>query len=142
MADPSLGRRRKVLLTVNRPFSFCLFFWPFIFCIFILIGLLYNSHRSCEHMTASIISGTTPERTISNGIPALDPPIVPLTYHGSTDNEKPHSLYRDVESTSLPGQEASYPEGGKGWLVVFGSFCGMTAALGLMNSIGLFDCPR
>ena len=89
-------------------------------------------------MTASPIPGTTPERTTSNGVPALDPPIVPLSYHGSADNEKPHSLYRDVESTNLPDQDFSYPEGGKGWLVVFGSFCGMLAALGLMNSIGSF----
>jgi len=76
-----------------------------------------------------MISGITPERTLSDA-----PPIVPLTYHGSADNEKPHSLYRDIESTD---QEVLYPEGGKGWLVVFGSFCGMTASLGLMNSIGL-----
>jgi hypothetical protein len=88
-------------------------------------------------MTASSSLGTTPE-TISHGI---DPPIVPLTYHGSTDNEKPHSLYRDLESRSLPDQDVPYPEGGKGWLVVFGSFCGMLAALGLMNSIGLFYHP-
>jgi hypothetical protein len=87
-------------------------------------------------MTTSKIPGSTPERTISNGTPALDS-IVPLTYHGSTDNEKPHSLYRDIESSSLTDQDVSYPEGGKGWLVVFGSFCGMLAALGLMNSIGM-----
>lgn len=87
-------------------------------------------------MTASSLHGTTPERTISNGISDTDPPIVPLNYHGSIDNEKPHSVYRDIESRSLPDQDVSYPEGGKGWLVVFGSFCGMLAALGLMNSIG------
>ncbi|KAH0357055.1 putative MFS monocarboxylate transporter, partial [Aureobasidium melanogenum] len=90
-------------------------------------------------MTASSPHGTKPERTISNGISDTDPPIVPLTYHGSTDNEKPHSLYRDIESKSLSDQDVSYPEGGKGWLVVFGSFCGMLAALGLMNSIGIYQ---
>lgn len=118
------------------------FSWPFLFCICIQIGLLHNSRGSRELMTTSTFPGTTPERTIPNGIPAPDPPIVPLTYHGSTDNEKPRSLYRDVESTSLPDQEVFYPEGGKGWLVVLGSFCGMTAALGLMNSIGLFNCSH
>ncbi|KAH0261437.1 putative MFS monocarboxylate transporter, partial [Aureobasidium melanogenum] len=90
-------------------------------------------------MTASSPHGTKPERTISNGISDTDPPIVPLTYHGSTDNEKPHSLYGDIESKSLSDQDVSYPEGGKGWLVVFGSFCGMLAALGLMNSIGIYQ---
>ncbi|KAK5141558.1 hypothetical protein LTR04_002552, partial [Oleoguttula sp. CCFEE 6159] len=33
-----------------------------------------------------------------------------------------------------------YPEGGlQGWLVVLGSFCGMLAAFGLMNSVGTFQ---
>lgn len=32
-----------------------------------------------------------------------------------------------------------YPEGGlRAWLVVFGSFCGMTAGFGYMNTIGIF----
>lgn len=87
-------------------------------------------------MTASSLHGMMAERTTSNCIPDTDPPIVPLTYHGSIDNEKPHSVYQDIESRSRPDQDVSYPEGGKGWLVVFGSFCGMLAALGLMNSIG------
>jgi hypothetical protein len=35
--------------------------------------------------------------------------------------------------------EISYPEGGlRAWLVVFGSFCGMTAGFGYMNTIGIF----
>lgn len=89
-----------------------------------------------SQMTTLTTHGTTPERTTSNDISSLSPPVVPLTYHGSSDNEKPHSLYRDIESRSLADENVSYPEGGKGWLVVFGSFCGMLAALGLMNSIG------
>jgi hypothetical protein len=40
------------------------------------------------------------------------------------------------------GQEkdgVEYPEGGlRAWLVVFGSFCGMTAGFGYMNTIGIF----
>lgn len=120
---------------------FCLFltiFCTVAICIVFSLELFQDIRGLCNLMTASVTLGSTSERTISNGI-ALDPPIVPLTYHGSADNEKPHSLYRDVESTSLSGQDISYPEGGKGWLVVFGSFCGMLAALGLMNSIGSFD---
>lgn len=36
--------------------------------------------------------------------------------------------------------EVSYPEGGlQAWLVVFGSFSGMTASFGLMNTIGTFQ---
>jgi len=34
----------------------------------------------------------------------------------------------------------AYPEGGlRAWLVVFGSFCGMVACFGFMNSIGTFE---
>lgn len=87
-------------------------------------------------MTTLPTHGSTPERTISKDI-SSNPPAVPLTYHGSADNEKPHSLYQDIESRNVPDQDVIYPEGGKkAWLVVFGSFCGMLAALGMMNSIG------
>lgn len=38
------------------------------------------------------------------------------------------------------GDEIRYPEGGlQAWLVVFGGFCGMTAAFGYMNTIGVFQ---
>lgn len=86
-------------------------------------------------MTHHSPHGTAPERTISN-ISSLNPPAVASTYHGSIDNEKPQSLCQDVDPTSESHPDVFYPEGGKGWLVVFGSFCGMLAALGLMNSIG------
>ncbi|KAK9776323.1 putative Major facilitator superfamily (MFS) profile domain-containing protein [Seiridium cardinale] len=37
-------------------------------------------------------------------------------------------------------QDETYPEGGlEAWLVVFGSFCGLVASLGLMNSIAIFQ---
>ena len=36
-------------------------------------------------------------------------------------------------------EDIEYPEGGlRAWLVVFGSFCGMTAGFGYMNTIGIF----
>ena len=39
-----------------------------------------------------------------------------------------------------PASEHSYPEGGiQAWLVVFGSFTGMTAGFGLMNTVGTFQ---
>jgi hypothetical protein len=38
------------------------------------------------------------------------------------------------------GDEEPYPEGGlRAWLVVFGSFCGMLASFGFMNTIGVFQ---
>jgi hypothetical protein len=81
-------------------------------------------------MTTSTTHGPTPEHTISRISSSLNSPAAALTYHGSADNEKPQSLYQDID------QDVFYPEGGKGWLVVLGSFSGMLAALGLMNSIG------
>lgn len=47
----------------------------------------------------------------------------------------------DVESSpiTLLGDE-TYPEGGlEAWLVVFGAWCGLLGALGLMNSLGTFQ---
>ena len=42
--------------------------------------------------------------------------------------------------TSVDGRGNTYPEGGlRAWLVVYGSFSGMTASFGLMNSVGTFQ---
>ena len=47
---------------------------------------------------------------------------------------KPHGLATD------PQAEVSFPEGGcRAWLVVVGSFSGMLASFGLMNTIGTFQ---
>jgi MFS family permease len=41
--------------------------------------------------------------------------------------------------TSLVNDEVTYPEGGLGaWSVVFGSFMGLVAGLGMMNSVGVY----
>jgi hypothetical protein len=38
------------------------------------------------------------------------------------------------------GDDTPYPEGGlRAWLVVLGSFCGMLASFGFMNTIGVFQ---
>lgn len=40
---------------------------------------------------------------------------------------------------TLKDDDIFYPEGGlRAWLVVFGSFCGMVAGFGYMNTIGIF----
>lgn len=54
------------------------------------------------------------------------------------------SLHADalpsVHQPLPPQHEVSYPEGGlRAWLVVLGSFSGMAASFGLMNSIGTFQ---
>jgi hypothetical protein len=41
----------------------------------------------------------------------------------------------DITTSPVLIFDVSYPEGGfQAWLVVFGSFCGITAAFGFMNS--------
>ncbi|OCK84822.1 MFS monocarboxylate transporter-like protein [Lepidopterella palustris CBS 459.81] len=46
----------------------------------------------------------------------------------------------DTESNSFARDEAPYPEGGwEGWLVVLGSFSGMTASFGMLNTVGVFQ---
>lgn len=43
-------------------------------------------------------------------------------------------------SLGIASVDEAYPEGGwQAWLVVFGSFCGLFASLGLMNSIAIFQ---
>jgi len=50
------------------------------------------------------------------------------------------SLHCTPTFSSLPQDEHKYPEGGlRAWLVVFGSWCAMLAALGTMNTLGAFQ---
>ena len=45
-----------------------------------------------------------------------------------------------VSPVSTTKDESTYPEGGlRAWLVVFGSFCGMFAGFGYMNTIGIYQ---
>jgi len=67
--------------------------------------------------------------------------------HGHPKDEE-SAFAHDNDNNFVPvapaGQEPDkedieYPEGGlRAWLVVFGSFCGMTAGFGYMNTIGIF----
>ncbi|KAI0400059.1 major facilitator superfamily domain-containing protein [Xylaria palmicola] len=58
------------------------------------------------------------------------------------DSQLPENDSGDEESgraVTLLGDE-TYPEGGReAWLVVFGSWCGLVAALGLLNTLGTFQ---
>lgn len=52
----------------------------------------------------------------------------------------PSSASSDASSELSASDEDVYPEGGtKAWLVVLGSFSGMLASFGMMNSIGTFQ---
>ena len=68
--------------------------------------------------------------------------------HGHPKDEESAFAHDKNDNNFLPvapaGQasdkeDVEYPEGGlRAWLVVFGSFCGMTAGFGYMNTIGIF----
>jgi len=56
--------------------------------------------------------------------------------HDSGNND---GNFVPVAPTGQEKDDVEYPEGGlRAWLVVFGSFCGMTAGFGYMNTIGIF----
>ena len=61
----------------------------------------------------------------------------------SRDNGNPScqaNAFPAIQQSLPHSNEESYPEGGvRAWLVVFGSFSGMTASFGLMNTIGTFQ---
>ncbi|KAK5678672.1 hypothetical protein LTS10_009116 [Elasticomyces elasticus] len=79
---------------------------------------------------------------------SLNPTTSPQTCQASpsqdSDCQVIDSTGEDVESgaTSPVNEkvEAAYPEGGlQAWLVVFGSFSGMVAGFGYMNTIGIYQ---
>ncbi|KAL0264519.1 hypothetical protein SLS55_000469 [Diplodia seriata] len=52
----------------------------------------------------------------------------------------PRSSSDGSSTVSRPSDEVVYPEGGtEAWLVVLGSFSGMVASFGMMNSVGIFQ---
>jgi len=69
----------------------------------------------------------------------LQPNLSPQMFVVPTDTPAVENETGDEESgraVTLLGEEA-YPEGGlEAWLVVLGSWCGLVAALGILNSIG------
>lgn len=90
----------------------------------------------------------------SNNVSSLNPPAAPLTAvashpawdekaGGQEANYYPARDEEDGRTTSTshtsPNEDVYYPEGGAGWWVVLGSFCGMISTLGTMNSIGVFQ---
>lgn len=87
---------------------------------------------------------TSFETTITGAIEKQWPPLqlpssVSLDGKVEEDRENAATSPSSVESPPLTKAEAIYPEGGlKAWLVVAGSFSGMTACFGYMNSLGLY----
>lgn len=87
-----------------------------------------GAHKHPIHRTASgIQAGPAPV------------PYPPIEY---TPSNRSSSKSKGKEKVPEQDDEASspYPEGGlKAWSVVFGSFSGMTASFGVLNSVGTFQ---
>lgn len=84
---------------------------------------------------------------ITSNVSSINPPAIPPARVASHDihSEKARSIdhprhSQDLESIASNEGDDSYPEGGlQAWSVVFGSFCAMLAALGTMNTIGVYQ---
>lgn len=59
---------------------------------------------------------------------------------GDNIHPSPTKSSSNSSSSNIDPHEEFYPEGGtRAWLVVLGSFSGMVAALGIMNTIGVYE---
>ena len=83
----------------------------------------------------SPISNPTPITNLTNADMGSQPKE--LSSPASSTLPATDSSTTDIESNTPSVQ---YPEGGlEAWSVVFGSFCGMLAAFGLMNAVGVYQ---
>ena len=58
----------------------------------------------------------------------------------SPNVDKPSPSLPTVVDSAAVDTEVTYPEGGRdAWLVVLGAWCGLTASLGIYNTIGVFE---
>ena len=102
------------------------------------------SKRAVDASTTSHHGGTLGpdsqfESTCFNTNPRLDQTVVQNADAASAEGFN-HICTKETKSQSaMHGAENDdkfYPEGGlRAWLVVFGSFCGMTASFGIMNTV-------
>lgn len=68
------------------------------------------------------------------------PTDLPVLSESVSHREEPSSSEKNGDTLPSTSTEQFYPEGGReAWSVVFGSFCGMVAAFGIMNTIGTFQ---
>lgn len=110
-------------------------------------GLIRNNSTSLSlHPAVSSPQAAASVLETEKSCPQLQPrSSAALAGHGHPKDEESAFAHDNAFVPVAPaGQEpekddVEYPEGGlRAWLVVFGSFCGMTAGFGYMNTIGIF----
>lgn len=106
-------------------------------------GVDAAEHSSAESTTeAAVAHGRSNELS---QIPSEQPNSVPETDRPAFNvSNRPPPIPTDgptpSEKTQPQDQADNYPEGGlRAWLVVLGSFSGMTASFGILNSAGTFQ---
>ncbi|KAI2622070.1 major facilitator superfamily domain-containing protein [Xylaria nigripes] len=102
-----------------------------------------QERASSLHNDASNAAGIVQEKPLSeNQNGGLSTNSNSPMFGAQDDSSSPENEKSDAESgraATLLGDE-TYPEGGlEAWLVVFGSWCGLVAALGVLNTIGTFQ---
>jgi len=112
-------------------------------------GLLNRTHSittSLHPTTSPAVAATSHEHDLEKNTipscgahqtPSSSPSVEGVNHEGNEKVEHENFLPLPVTPEHDKEDEAFYPEGGlAAWLVVFGSFCGMLAAFGIMNTIG------
>jgi hypothetical protein len=102
------------------------------------VEVMQSSHHDPSSASSNVQDKCISEKHGVDFHKNLDPQSFAVQDDGpSSENEK-----ADAESgraVTLLGDE-TYPEGGlEAWLVVLGSWCGLVAALGILNTIGAFQ---
>lgn len=88
----------------------------------------------------SAIDSAATESPVSLVVIRQYPTDLPVLSESVSHREEPLSSEKHGEISAPTPEEQFYPEGGReAWSVVFGSFCGMVAAFGTMNTIGTFQ---
>lgn len=68
------------------------------------------------------------------------PMDLPVLSEAVPHRAEPSSTEKHETDGETSSTKRSYPEGGReAWLVVFGSFCAMVSAFGIMNTLGTFQ---
>ncbi|KAL2039240.1 hypothetical protein N7G274_007908 [Stereocaulon virgatum] len=87
---------------------------------------------------------SSPRGEKDNAAVGVNVPAVSLPYPRSERTLRDSSPSKDEDKPKTPDEDevasSPYPEGGlRAWLVVFGSFSGMTASFGVLNMAGTFQ---
>ena len=94
-------------------------------------------HGNSSRLVLSLRSSSPPTTPVA-GEPTMQGRNITLvddSNNASTISSPPQSPLQNIKDDAK-----SYPEGGlRAWLVVLGSFSGMTASFGLMNTVGTFQ---